>query len=631
LNRNPKIENNNFKKLFSSTNNYLQKRKIQEDYLKIINNIKNNYYYPLNQKNSIILDLLSTFDLISNDNCYSYHIIIGNKNNLYLLCINYRYNLLSLYNLTIINKKGKKIITIPLFLNLDYTFPIHLSFSSLNEEQATIYIFNKNMIYSVSLVINNCMENFSVSSIKNYVIPASKISSNLRINNNLIYLSTFFYHGNRYIIYGYSTGEIKIFIINEKSNDHYLSIKTTFNLHKKINKIYQMQDYLFIVTNNKRNINVISLLESNNILINCYNYNEIIDLVFDDKEKLLYILDKKGNIMIKELAFISKVYQNGCKHLYKLQIPNYIVQKHNGLNKKINLIIAHNMNIVYIVGYNYFGFINNNFILENYIIYNQNNKINNLEKYNNIFVEGSMTFLLANYNKKLLIYEIKNIKDENNKKENKGQKKYYNNKKMALFNAINLNSRTIQCEGNVICKLLLTNYKNIINTLYIIFIIIILFSKVYHYNKNKNGKRKIKTFQEDNYNNKEINGKLSEILKSKGNYSIYKTIMRKKSKNLKENNYFKDDNEEEYKEYYGDVDDDNNEDDIIQKNKNNKGREYLRFNKNLNKKSIVNDLEEDIENNINNNIENQMINRYEEEEKDTSSQEDSDDSQFKNN
>jgi hypothetical protein len=242
-----------------------------------------------------------------------------------------------------------------------------------------------------------------------------------------------------------------------------------------------------------------------------------------------------------------------------------------------------------------------------------------------------MTFLLANYNKKLLIYEIKNIKDENNKKENKGQKKYYNNKKMALFNAINLNSRTIQCEGNVICKLLITNYKNIINTLYIIFIIIILFSKVYHYNKNKNGKRKIKTFQEDNYNNKEINGKLSEILKSKGNYSIYKTIMRKKSKNLKGNNYFKDDNEEEYKEYYGDVDDDNNEDDIIQKNKNNQGREYLRFNKNLNKKSIVNDLEEDIENNINNNIENQMINRYEEEEKDTSSQEDSDDSQFKNN
>ena len=483
----------------------------------------------------------------------------------------------------------------------------------------------------LSLVINNCMENFSVSSIKNYVIPASNISSNLRINNNLIYLSTFLHNGDRYIIYGYSTGEIKIYIINEKLNDHHLSMKTTFNLHKKINKIYQIQNYLFIVTNNKRNINVLSLLESNNLLINCYNYNEIIDLVYDDKEKLLYILDKKGNIMIKELTLdISKVYQNGCKHLYKLQIPNYIVQKHNGLNKKIKLIIAQNINTVYIIGYNYFGFINNKFILENYILYNQNNKINYLEKYNNIVVEGSMTFLLANYNKKLLIYEIKNIKDENNKKENnKGQKKYYNNKKIALFNAINLNSRSIECKGNVICKLLLTNYKNIINTLYIIFIIILLFSKVYHYNKNKNGKRKIKTFQEDNYNNKEINGKLSEILKNKGNYSIYKTVMRKKSKNLKGNNYFKDDNDEEYKEYYGDIDDDNNEDDIIQKNKKNQEKEYLPFIKNLKKKSIINDLEEDIENNINNNIENQMINRYEE--KDTSSQEDSDDSQIKNN
>ena len=128
--------------MFSSTNNYLQKRKIQEDYLNIINNIKNNYYYPLNQKNSIFLDLLSTFDLISNDNCYSYHIIIGNKKNLYLLCINYRYSLLSLYNLTINNKNSNKIIKIPLFLNLDYAFPIHLSFSSLNEEQATIFIIS---------------------------------------------------------------------------------------------------------------------------------------------------------------------------------------------------------------------------------------------------------------------------------------------------------------------------------------------------------------------------------------------------------------------------------------------------------------------------------------------------------
>ena len=598
LNRNLKNENNNFKKIFSSTRNYLQKRKIQEDYLKIINDIKNNYYYPLNQKNSIFLGLLSSFDLIGNDNCFSYHLIIGNNKNIYLLCINYRYNLLSLYNLNINCKNSKKITTIPLFLNLDYTFPIHLSFSNLNEELPTIFIFNNKMIYSILFDLSISMENFSISNIKKYIIPASNISSNLRINNNislnnyLIYLSTSLFHGNRYIIYGYSSGEIKIYIINDNAKDDYLSLKTTFHLHEKINKIYQIQDFLFIVTNNKKKINILSLLESKKFLINCYNYNDIIDLVYDDKNNLLYILDKKGNIIIKELILSrNKVFTNRCMNLYNLQIPNYIVQKHNNINRKMNLIITKNKKEIYITGYNYFGFINNKFILENYILYNQNNKLNYLENNDNVFVEGSMTFLLANYNKKILIYEIKNIEDENNKNENKVQKKYYNNKKIALFNAINTNSRTIECEGNVICKLLLTNYKNIINTLYIIFIIIILFSKVYHYNKNKKSKRKMKTFQEDNYNSKEPNGKLSEILKTKN-------IRRKNPKNIKLNNYFKDDNDEDYKEYYGDVDDDNNEDDTIQNNIKNSEKEYFGFMNNSKKNNIVNDFEEDNENNI---------------------------------
>lgn len=148
------------------------------------------------------------------------------------------------------------------------------------------------------------LDNITISNIKNFTIPNSEIITDLTLNQttdsdiddmddddldyNLIYLSTTLYHGNRYIIYGYSSGEIKIYLIKDKTKDSFISVRTTFNLHKTINKIYQIQGYLFVVTDNKKKINVLSLLGSNSILVNCYNFNEIIDLVFEYK-KIYYI------------------------------------------------------------------------------------------------------------------------------------------------------------------------------------------------------------------------------------------------------------------------------------------------------------------------------------------------------
>lgn len=642
LNRNLKNDNYNLKKIYTSTEKYLQKQKIQEDYLKFINDINSNYYYSLNKKkNSLVLNLLSSNTLINNNNCYSYHLFIGNDDNIYLLCINNKYSLLSLYNLTINEKMSKSIINIPVSLSLDYSLPIYLSFSSFDEEQAKIFIFNNQIVYTLYLKINYFIDSFTISNIKKLIIPISDISTNLRINtnidNNLIYLSTTLYHGNTYIIYGYSTGVIKVYLMNDKSKDDNISIRTVFNLHKNINKIYQIQGYLFIVTDNRRKINVLSLLGNNNILVNCYNYNDIIDLVFEYKKNLLYILDNNGNIMIKELVLSnSKQYTNICNNIYYLQIPKYIVEKHKKLNKKMKLIMTKDLNTIYVIGFNYLGFINNKFFLENYILYNQNNKINILQDNENFFIKGDMTFLLTNYNKKILIYKIKNINNENIK----DNKTFY--KESSLYNSIGDSLKDVECNGNIICELLFRSIiknKYVINTLYILCIIII-FSIIYHYNRNKIDKRKIKTFKEDNYDKKEKNNKLYEMiynLRKIQNYSYHKKTNKENGyiNNSKKNKYLED-YDEEYKEYYGDDDEDYNDNELNENDKEQKSQEffekpYHKYDKdikNIKKKEIIKYIknfemsEDDEYNNINNNFEKPILNTIKERE--ISSQEDSD-------
>ena len=643
LNANVENENINFNKIYSSSEKYLHKIKSQENYLKFIKDINNNCYYPLNKKSSLFLNLLPPNNLINNDNCYSSHLIIGNNINIYLLCINSNFDLLSLYNITSDEQYSKKVIKMPISLNLDFSFPVHISFTAFDEEQTKIYIFNNQIIYCILLKLNFFIDNFTISNIKNFTLPNSDISPNSPINNdindNLIYLSTTLYHANRYIIYGYSTGEIKVYLIKDKSKDDYISIRTTFNLHKTINKIYQIQGYLFVVTDKKK-INVLSLLGSNSILVNCYNFNEIIDLVFEYKKNLLYVLDNKGNIIIKELILsISKAYTNTCNNIYYLKIPKYIVQRHTKLNKKMSLVMTKDLNTIYIIGFNYLSYINNKFLLENYLLYNQNNKFNYFENNDNIFIRGSMAFLLAIYNKKLLIYEIKTINNENIKKENIEKNNKSNNEETTLYNTLDDNSGIVECNGNYICKLLfnsVTNNKYTINTIYVTCIIII-FSIVYHFNKNKNDKRKYKTFKEDNFNSKENNEKLSEMLKKlKGmekfeNFSDYKKRQRENEKNnLNRNKLFDDDNDELYKDYDGD----NDENDI---DENEKDEEFLEkayhnyisdmIKKEKNKKHNDFEMSEDEdENNINNyeNSGNRNINRFEER-KDQFSQEDSED------
>ena len=505
-------EINNIESLNLSIEQYIKELINQKEYINFVRNINNNYYYSIQDaKTSLDFETISLNDSINNKNCIYKYLLIGEKQ-ISLLCINYLYNSLSLYDLS--SKEGinnTKIFQIPLSLNLNYSNTVKVSFSAFDEEETKIFIFNDDKIYSIHLRLNYSLDSFKLSYINNFTIVGC---ANENENKNLMHVSTTLYHGNRYMIYGYKNGECKIYFLRDKFNDSYISPRTIFNMKHEIYKIYQIQGYLFLIDENRKKIRILSLLGSNSILVNCYSFNDITDIVFDYKNNLLYILDNKGNIIIKELSLsVSKAYTNTCNSIYSLQIPNYIFQNNNYSKENLKLVMSKNTNIIYIIGKNYLGYINDKFKLENYIIYNQNNELNN----DIIFSKGNINYLITNYENDIIIYKIKQIKKEEKTKEKSKEKNEKN-----IYNIIDDNSGVVECNGNLICKLLFnsfTNNKYVINTLYLTCLIIII-STVYYFKQNSSSKKNYKTFKEDDLDNNEKGNKFSKMFEKMKNIRI---------------------------------------------------------------------------------------------------------------
>ena len=423
-------------------------------------------------------------------------------------------------------------------------------------------MFNNEKIYSIHIKLNYTLDNFKILYINNFTISNS-------INDNLIYISTTLYHGNRYILYGYKNGECQVHLLRDKYNDSFITTRTKFHMKQVIYKIYQIQGYLFIINENRKKIRILSLLGSNSILVNCYSFNEIIDLVFDYKNNLLYILDSKGVLIIKELSLsVSKAYTNTCNSIYSLQIPDYIIQGYNNFNETLKLYMSKNTNLIYILGKNYLGFINDKFELENYIIYNRNNE--HINDNNILFLKGNIQYLITTYQDEIMIYKIKQIK-----KENKLKEKHFENKEKELYNIIDDNSGIVECNGNIICKLLFnsfTNNKYVANTLYLTCLIIII-STVYYFKSNSSYKNtKFKSFKEDDLNNNEKEPKISNMFEKMKNLKNFEMFSEYKKRRRNNNNNTQ---EEEYKDkdYYGD--DDNDNDDLEEKEKDENDEEFL--------------------------------------------------------
>ena len=546
-------EINNFNFLNELTGDYMKELQNEKNYLQFVESINNNYYYPFtNQK--ISLDLKNKFssNLINNSNCI-YNFLLISEQRSSLLCINNLYNSLSLYNISSEKEINNSLIfNQSISLNLNYSNDIYVSFSAFDEEETKILLFNQEKIFSIHLKLNYSLDNFKISYINNFTIANYS-------DGNLLYISTTLYHGNRYILYGYENGECKVYLLKDKYNDSYISPRTIFNLNQRIYKIYQIQGYLFIISENRKKIRVLSLLGSNSILVNCYSFNEIIDILFDYKNNLLYILDNKGTLIIKELSLsVSKAYTNTCNSIYSLQIPDYIIQNYNDSDKTLKLIIPKNSNFIYILGKNYLGYINNKFELENYIIYNDNEY-----KYddNILFSKGNMNYLITSYQKELIIYEINPIKNEKVKID-----KSKIEKEKIIYNIIDDNSGIVECNGNLICKILFntfTNNKYTINTLYITCMIIII-STVYYFRKNSQKNKNYKSFKEDEINKEEKGqfSKMFEKMKNINNFEMFSDYKKRQRNNNINNNR----QEEEYKDYYGDEDDNNEKDNDNEEN-----------------------------------------------------------------
>ena len=550
-------EINNFDILHKTTEQYVNELQNQKNYIKFIESINNKYYYPFeNQKFSLDLEHLNFPNIINNKSCFFNYLLI-NEQKVSLLCIDNLYNSLSLYNLNSKEENNNtKVFEIPLSLNLNYSDNISVSFSPFDEEETKIFIFNREKIYSIHLKLNYSLDNFILAYVNNFTVEDYN-------QDNLLYISTVLYHGNRYILYGYENGECKVYLIKDKYKDNYISTRTVFNLNQKIYKMYQTQGYLFIINEDRKKIRILSLLGSNSILINCYSFNEIIDIVFDYKNNLLFILDNKGTLIIKELSLsVSKAYTNSCNSIYSLQIPYYIIQNNLNSNETIKLFMSKNSNSIYILGKNYLGFVNDKYELENYIIYNQNNE--QISDNNILYSKGNTNFLISKYNNEIIIYKINQIKKENSikAKSNKGKEK-------SIYNIIDDNSGVVQCNGNLICKLLFnsfTNNKYTINTLYITCLIIII-STVYYFRKSTKKNKNFKSFKEDDLNNEEKGYKFSnmfEKMKNLKNFEMFSEYKKKQRNNRQE---------EDYKDYYGDEDD--NDIDANEKDKEENEEEFL--------------------------------------------------------
>ena len=544
LNKHFEKEINNIDTLNLSIEQYIKELINQKEYINFVRNINNNYYYSIQDtKSSLDFETAPLNDSINTKNCIHKYLLIGEKQ-ISLLCINYLYNSLSLYDLSSKDEiNNATIFQVPLSLNLNYSNSVKVSFSAFDEEETKIFIFNDDKIYSIHLRLNYSLDSLKLSYINNFTIV-----NYTNDNKNLIHVSTTLYHGNRYMIYGYKNGECKIYFLRDKFNDSFISPRTLFKMKHEIYKIYQIQGYLFIIDKNRKKIRILSLLGSNSILVNCYSFNDIIDIAFDYKNNLLYILDNKGNIIIKELALsVSKAYTNTCNSIYSLQIPNYIIQNNNYSKETLKLVMSKNTNIIYIIGKNYLGYINDKFELENYIIYNQNNELAN----DIIFSKGNINYLITNYEKEIIVYKIEQIK-----KEQKTTEKSNYKKEKTLYNIIDDNSGVVDCNGNLICKLLFnsfTNNKYVINTLYLTCLIITI-STVYYFKQNPSGKKNYKTFKEDDLDNNEKGNKFSKMFEKMKNIKNFEMFSeyKKRQRNNNINNA-----QEEYKDkdYYGDEDD----------------------------------------------------------------------------
>ena len=227
-----------------------------------------------------------------------------------------------------------------------------VSFSGFEEDNSVIFLSN-NEVFIIVLQIN-----FSEGNIYIPIIQKFPIELLNQTNSKMIFYDIVNYHLNRYLVLGYNTGEILVYLCKTNS----ILLKTHITFPSKIDKLFLQQGLLLIVSNSNK-LTVLTLLGGNSILIVCNNYYPILDLIYDHINSILYILDIKGRLIIKNFKVnINKVYSNECETIYQIFIPKYSIKN----IEDIKLIFV--KGDFFINGKNYLGYLNKKFELENYFV-----------------------------------------------------------------------------------------------------------------------------------------------------------------------------------------------------------------------------------------------------------------------
>ena len=523
--------------------NHINKLTKYKKYYDFINGLS--YSFSLSDSPSKNINYLNSKTQILLDDCTHFHSVQIKhlkENKHLLICINKNFSLISIYNISESNFNYLSSIKLNLELNIKKT---QVSFSGFEEDNSVIFLSN-NEVFIIVLQIN-----FSEGNIYIPIIQKFPIELLNQTNSKMIFYDIVNYHLNRYLVLGYNTGEILVYLCKTNS----ILLKTHITFPSKIDKLFLQQGLLLIVSNSNK-LTVLTLLGGNSILIVCNNYYPILDLIYDHINSILYILDIKGRLIIKNFKVnINKVYSNECETIYQIFIPKYSIKN----IEDIKLIFV--KGDFFINGKNYLGYLNKKFELENYFVRSD------LVSKEKIFNDGKIFYFYSIYLNQFIIYKIdlNKIKNKNDTSKEKDKNKK-ENKNIDLYNDF----KPVECNGNILCSILFNTYTNNKNTtfyFYILAVLIVVLS-VYFYNKRKqNDLLKFKEFEENRIKgNQETNNKLQEMLgqikhlEKFENYEEYKKRERKNNNQEEEKNPYSNFNDNEI-QYHGD-DDDDDEDEL---------------------------------------------------------------------
>ena len=277
-----------FNQIEESSQKHIEKLSRYMNYYDFIKGLS--YSFPLLKEPSKNISYLNPKKSIYLNECKFFHSVqikhLKEKQHL-LICINQNISSISIYNVT--SLKINYLSSIKLSLEIDIN-DTKVSFSVFEEDNSVIFLSN-NQVYIIFLQIN-----FAEGII--YIPTTQKFFIDLlgQTKNNMIFYDAINYHLNRYLVIAYDNGEILVYLCKTNS----ILLKTHITFPSKIDKLFLKEGLLFIV-NDLNKITVLTLLGGNSILIVCNNYYPILDIIYDHINSLMYILDLKGRVIIKNL------------------------------------------------------------------------------------------------------------------------------------------------------------------------------------------------------------------------------------------------------------------------------------------------------------------------------------------